>query len=250
MARVLAREGKSIDAVSYYHRAIYGRWTHDASRNRIQARSELVDFLLANHFTEGLLAELLSLQQEAPGDLAARKKIASAFTAAGSPARGAELFRDILRLEPQDPDGYAGLGEAEFARGNFRAARANFETVLRLRPTDEASRQRLDLCNQVLALDPAQRGLSREDQYQRSLKILQLAVSSAASCLVAPMSTATKDLLDSANNALKQRIHLASVAEVMERNMQLADAIWQISRTQCNPSSATAIDLVLGKAAQ
>jgi len=225
MARVLAKEGKFTDAVAYYHRAIYGRWTEDAARNRLKARSELVDFLMANHSTEGLLAELLPLEQEAPGDLATQKQLALAFTQAGSPARGAELFRDVLRRQPQDPDAYVGLGEAEFARGNYRAARANLEAALRLRPADESTRQRLDLSNQVLALDPAQRGLSREEQYQRSLKILELTVATATSCLTSPLSATTRDLIDSASKGLKPRIHSAQSAEAMETNMQLAERI-------------------------
>ena len=143
-----------------------------------------------------------------------------------------------------------GLGEAEFARGNYRAARANFEAALRLRPADESTRQRLDLSNQVLALDPAQRGLSREEQYQRSLKILELTVASASSCLAAPLSATTRDLIDSANKGLKQRIHSVQSAEAMEKNMQLAERIWQIRRTECKGSNPTALDLVLGKATQ
>jgi tetratricopeptide (TPR) repeat protein len=237
-----------MDAVSYYHRAIYGRWTGDARRNSVQARYELVDLLIKNHSTEGLLGELLPLQQDAPGDLATQKTLAFAFIAAGSPARGAELFRDILRRKPQDPDAYAGVGEAEFARANYRTARVNFEAALRLRPTDEFSRQRLDLSNQVLALDPAQRGLSREEQYQRSLKILELAVASASTCLASPVSATTEDLIDSADRRLKQRIHPARDAEAMENNMQLAERIWQIRRIDCKGASPTAIDLVLGKA--
>jgi tetratricopeptide (TPR) repeat protein len=250
MGRVLAKEGKFTDAVAYYHRAIYGRWTSDPARNRVQARSELVDFLMANHSTDGLLAELLPLEQEAPGDLATQKQLALAFTEAGSPARGAELFREVLRREPQDPDAYAGLGEAELARGNYRAARANFEAALRMRPADESARQSLDLSNQVLALDPAQRGLSREEQYQRSLKILELTVASATSCLASPISATTTELIDSANKELKQRIHSAQTAEAMEKNMQLAEKIWQIRRTDCKAANQTAVDLVLGKATQ
>lgn len=160
------------------------------------------------------------------------------------------MFRDVLRREPQDPDAYAGLGEAEFARGNYRAAHADFEAVLRLRPADEASRQRLDLSNQVLSLDPAQRGLSRDEQYRRSLKILELAVASATSCLVPPTSATTRGLIDSANNGLKQQIHSARRVEAMEKNMQLADRIWQIRRTECKEVPPTAIDLVLSKATQ
>ena len=250
MARVLAKEGKFTDAVAYYHRAIYGRWSSDPARNRVQARSELVDFLMANHSTDGLLAELLPLEQEAPADVATRKQLALAFTEAGSPARGAELFREVLRREPQDADAHAGLGEAELARGNYRAAAASFEAALRLRPADESDRQGLDLSNQVLALDPSQRGLSRDEQYQRSLKILELTVASATSCLETPLSTTTQDLIDSANEALKKPIRSAHNAEAMEKNMQLAEKIWQIRRTQCKAGNQTAVDLVLGKATQ
>jgi tetratricopeptide (TPR) repeat protein len=250
MARVQAKEGRLTDAASYYHRAIYGRWTRDASGNRVKARSELVELLMAHHSTDGLLAELLPLQEEAPDDLAMQKQLAFAFTAAGSPARGAELFRDILHREPQDPDAYAGLGEAEFARGNYRTASANFETALHLRPEDKTSRERLELSNQVLALDPGQRGLTREEQYQRSLKILELTVATTTSCLASPLSAATANLVDSANKRLQRRNRSASDGEAMEENMRLADKIWQIRRSECSGVSSSAIDLVLGKATQ
>jgi len=62
------------------------------------------------------------------------------------------------------------------------------------------------------------------------------------------MSTVTKGLIDSVKNILKQRIHLARAAEATEKNVQLADAVWQTRRIECNLTSATAIDLVLGKA--
>ena len=134
--------------------------------------------------------------------------------------------------------------------GNYRAARANLEAALRLRPADESSRQSLDLSNQVLSLDPAQRGLSSDEQYQRSLKILEMTVTSATSCLASPLSATTRDLIDSANEALKQRIYSAQSAEAMEKNMQLAEKIWQIRRSECKAANPSALDLVLGKATQ
>ena len=119
-----------------------------------------------------------------------------------------------------------------------------------LRPADEATRRRLDLSDQVLGLDLARRGLSREEQYRRSLKILELAVASATACLASPISATTSDLIDSANKGLIRRIHPAQDLEAMEKNMQLAERIWQIRRVECKGISTTAVDLVLGKAAQ
>ena len=46
MARVLAKEGRLTESVSYYHRAIYGQWTQNTLANRVQARFELVDLLI------------------------------------------------------------------------------------------------------------------------------------------------------------------------------------------------------------
>ena len=83
------------------------------------------------------MAELLPLQYEAPDNLQTRKRIARLYLLAGSPSRALDLFKEILRQQPQDFDAYAGLGEAEFARGNYRTARTNFMVALRLKPADE-----------------------------------------------------------------------------------------------------------------
>jgi len=79
---------------------------------------------------------------------------------------------------------------------------------------------------------------------------LELTVASATFCLASPLSATTGDLIDSANKRLKPRIHSAQSAEAMEKNMQLAERIWQIRRTECKGANPTALDLVLGKAAQ
>ena len=134
--------------------------------------------------------------------------------------------------------------------GTIAPHSVNFENALRLRPEDKASRERLDLSNQVLALDPSQRGLTREEQYQRSLKILELAVASATSCLASPLSADRAELVDSANKRLQRRNHPLSDGEAMEENMQLADKIWQIRKSECKGTPSSAIDLVLGKATQ
>src|SRR5665213_464769 len=43
MGRVLAKEGRFPEAISYFHRAIYGQWGEAAPQNRLQARFELID---------------------------------------------------------------------------------------------------------------------------------------------------------------------------------------------------------------
>ena len=118
MGRVLAKGGRYPEAISYFHRAIYGHWNQNAVENRLRVRFELLDLLARRNSKEELLAELLPVQEQAPHDLITRTRIGRLFLLAGSPARAADEFRGILHDAPADADAYAGLGEAEFARAN------------------------------------------------------------------------------------------------------------------------------------
>ena len=66
MARVLAKEGQFAKAISYFHRAVYGRWNENAAESQLRARFELIDLLAQHNSKEELLAELLSVQDLAP----------------------------------------------------------------------------------------------------------------------------------------------------------------------------------------
>jgi len=250
MARVLTKEGRIPEAISYYHRAIYGQWKQNALANRMQARIELIDLLVSRNEKAGLLAELLPLQEEAPDDVKTKMELGRLFIAAGSPARGATVFRDVLREKPQDPDAHDGLGEAEFATGNYRTAAAQFQTVLRFRPDDNNARQRVEICNQVLTLDPAQRGLSVEERYRRSRKLLDLTLNDARPCV---SSNASRDLIDTAEKALKQRVPASRQGPAYESNLDLSDQLWQARKTECGASAVPAnepLSLVLNRLAQ
>ena len=104
MARVMVREGKVTQGISYYHRAIYGRWTSKPAENRVAARFELVDLLVQQNDKEDLLAELLPLQEEAPRDLATREKIGHLFIVAGALLRMRPMyfgkFSGVIRKTP------------------------------------------------------------------------------------------------------------------------------------------------------
>lgn len=132
MARTLLRSGRSEEAKAYYHRAIYGRWGPDSTARRREARFELIDLLAQRGSRPELLAELLPLEDTPPDSVALRERVANLFISAGSPGRAATSFRQLLRQDPRNAEAYAGVGDAEMALGNFRAARADFTEALRL----------------------------------------------------------------------------------------------------------------------
>jgi tetratricopeptide (TPR) repeat protein len=153
VARALVREGKPREAVSYYHRAIYGQWDVAPAGNRMRSRFELIELLAKLGAQRELLAELLPLQDEASTDLETRRRIAHLFLEAGAPARAIDIYRDLLRTHKSDAESYAGLGEAELAQGNYLNAQSDFTQAARLAPADSSIAHRLALAKQVIELD-------------------------------------------------------------------------------------------------
>jgi tetratricopeptide (TPR) repeat protein len=252
LARVLVKEGRIADAVSAYHRAIYGHWDRGAEANRVDVRFELVNLLARQGSKEESLAELLPLLDMAPDDLELRKRLGHLFLAAGSAPRAGEIFRDILSSHPQDADAYAGLGESEFAGGNYQTAHTDFQTAANLRPSDEAIHGRLELSAEVLGLDPMRRGLSPEEQYRRSLKMLDLATAAITRCASLP-SPLDSETIEEAQKAMENRSSPARLSDAVESNLNLAEQLWKIRQEQCKQAPTAEeepLRLVLAKIAQ
>ena len=249
MGRVLVGEGRFEEAISYFHRAIDGRWNEDPTGNRLRVRFELVELLAQHNSKEELLADLLPLQEQAPGDPKTRTRIGRLFLLAGSPVSAADVFRGILRDAPADTKAHTGLGEAEFALGNYRAAQRNFQAALRSAPDDRATRQHLGLCDELLALDPTMRGLGPPERFQRSLKLIELTINDISQCIGQNPSPELGKLLDEAAKALKARVGVARQSEVAESHLDLAEQLWQARKRDCRsaPDSDSPLALVLAR---
>jgi tetratricopeptide (TPR) repeat protein len=255
MARVFAKEGPFEQAAFYYHRAIYGQWKQDADANRIRVRFELAELLARRNSKAELLAELLPLQEEASPDADTQAKLARLYMIAGSPARAETIFRELVHSSPQDAEAHKGLGDAEFALGNYAAAQSAFVSSLRMAPgaPDAAStRKDLEITDQVLNLDPMRRGLGGQERYRRSVHVLQLVLDRATQCMTAAHAQTAKPLLDSAEAALTRQVAANGQTEATEANLDAAEKLWQAGKADCKPA-VTADDplqLVLAKASQ
>ena len=178
------------------------------------------------------------------GDVAERMRIGRLFLAAGSPGRAADVFRGVLKDQPENTDAYAGLGDADFTRGDYRAAQGDFQSVLRLNPTDQGAAERLDLCNRVLALDPAVRGIGAAERFRRSRVLVQMTLDAAA-CLGL---NSPQELIDEGHQAIKQRVGAADYAAT-EANLDLSGKLWTARLSGCGhaPDPEDPVGLVLGK---
>jgi len=252
MARVLVKEERLGEAFSYYHRAIYGHWRQDAQANELRVRFELIDLLAARGAKEELLAELLPVQDLAPRDVKTRFRLGQLFLAAGSGNRAADVFRVIVREQPTNADARIGLADSEFATGDYRDARNDYQAALHLKPADDAVRKRLELSTDVLARDPTIRGLGPNQRFRRSLMLLRQTLDEATNCLPQPPDPAAQALLDSAAQALAERVPAIREAEAAESDVDLAEKLWQVRKKSCGtpPSPDSPLTLVLAKMAQ
>jgi len=251
MARTLAQQGETRQAIAFYHRAIFGDWPAPERARRVEARFELVNVLAAGHARQELLAELLPLETEASADPATRKRIARLFLAAGSPSRASAIFRELVRRDRTDADAYEGLGDAELQQGNYGSARPAFAAALALRPGDRNIADRLDLCDRALALDPTQRGVGASERSRRSATLLQLTVAAADSCATPAGGPADAPLLDSARAELARPAPRGTAADAaVDAQVNLAVRVWQSRPQACpTPPFARPAELVVAKLA-
>jgi len=254
MGRALVKEQRFPEATSYFHRAIYGHWKVDAQGNRRRARLELIDLLAQQNSKEELLSELLPMQaqNQTPQDLNTRMHLAELFQVAGSPARAADIFRNIIHEAPANAAAYKGLGEAEFSEGDYRAAQRDFQAFLRASPNDAAGLHWLDLCNQLLELDPTVRGLGAPERYRRSAALVELAQKNFSLCVNQNASPEAQALLAKAATALKVHVNAMRESEVSDADLDLAVQLWQARKKECRMPAPpdSALSLIMARLAR
>jgi len=255
-ARLALEKGKSADAISYYHRAIYGDWPQNAPAHRVAARMELVHLLAVEGRKQELLAELLPLEEEAKTNIPIQKELGRLFLVVGSPSRAAEAYRAMIDRNPKDADAHSGLGDAELEMGEYRNARAAFLTALHYKPRDASIQKGLDLSKALTDLDPTPRRLASMEKYRRSIHILQLAYGNLNACLaqhpgVQPADAAQE--LSTAGDALAAKPPSHANNELSESVLGIAEKTWQARVAVCGATVSRqdeALRLIVEKLAQ
>ena len=235
LARIAAARGKTSDAITYYHRAIYGTWRAGEENNRLEARFELADYLKKSGLQKEAIAELLAALEQARNNDPAKKRIGGLLLEYGSPRQAADVFREILRTNSRDVQAWASLGMAELAQEDYQAARNAFRSAVRFDPSDEQSRKQLELSERILALDPNAGGLRTSARYQRSVEILTAALTMAEACLATktdPAASPNGDLAV-ARKALAHRPRRGEIDDAIDMNLDLAVRLWKSAKNRC-----------------
>jgi tetratricopeptide (TPR) repeat protein len=248
-ARLAVAEGLIPDAESHYHRAIYGAWPDNAPEHRMVVRLELVELLASRGEKEELLAELLALEGEAQGKTAILKQIAHLYQVAGSPARGANVYRELIQSDPDDINAYEGLGGDELALGDYHAAMAAFLNANRRSPGDRTIQRDIALLNAMATIDPTPRRLSSAEKFARSTEILKLVRDALNGCAKTDYA---RRMVNECDKVLAKKAPPHVTNELAEARLALAEQLWQARIKTCGPSTSEdehALRLIMTKLA-
>jgi tetratricopeptide (TPR) repeat protein len=183
LARISARQRAWLDAVRYYHSAIYGVWDADPLVRRWNVRKELCQFLLDRGDAAGAQPEVLALAQEVPpGDIQRQKEAAALLLRTGLWARALQDFQVILKQSRGDQDALVGAAIASYQLNKYAEALDYFEKLHRSTALDQNGEGMLQTSRQVEMADPFRRGLSAAERATRAAAALAQATSRVSDC--------------------------------------------------------------------
>jgi tetratricopeptide (TPR) repeat protein len=212
-------------------------------------RLELVELLASRGEKEELLAELLALEGEAQGKTAILKQIAHLYQVAGSPARGANVYRELIQSDPDDINAYEGLGGDELALGDYHAAMAAFLNANRRSPGDRTIQRDIALLNAMATIDPTPRRLSSAEKFARSTQILKLTRDALNGCA---KTDDARRMVDECDKVLEKKAPPHVTNELAEARLALAEQLWQARIKTCGTSTSEdehALQLIMTKLA-
>jgi tetratricopeptide (TPR) repeat protein len=255
-ARLMTREGKIGEAEAYYHRTVYGEWPGNAGARRVSARMELIELLAGKNQKQELLAELISLEADAPATREIQNRLGALFLLAGSPARAANVYEALVRTDPTDIEAYEKLGDAELQQSQYRAAHETYLRAFLRAPNNESARAHLVALNTVTGLDPTLRQLTSAEKYRRSIRILEMTREALDQCATKEPSAGStlssggdSELRKTAKAIIAGKAPAHATNEAAEGVLSLAEKFWQTEMASCGGSSSdqSALDLIMKK---
>lgn len=248
-ARLMIRKGDTEAAEAYYHRAIYGEWAGNPIEHRVATRMELIDLMVQKKQTQELLAELISLEAEAPPSAEIQNRLGQLFLFAGAPARAAMVYEALAEKNPKDIAAYEGLGEAELEQGQYRAAHEAFLRAFLREPNNASVRAHLQTLNTVTSLDPTLRQLTSAEKYSRSVRILDMTRAALEQCTARKPAGSTavagtaeqEQLLTTAEGMIAAKVPAHVTNELAEGVLSVAEKLWHLYITACGASLPGAI---------
>jgi tetratricopeptide (TPR) repeat protein len=184
LARLHAQQKQPDLAVRYYRAAIDGVWPNDPLKQRLDARFELVRYLMQRGDKARATAELIAVEAEALDDPAALTEAGNLLLQLDENGRAAKSYELALKQDAKNETALLGGGQASLAMGDYPTA------VRLLTMADELSSAKgqgpaaaqLALTQRALKVDPYLRNLTVAERANRVAAVFTTAMGRLKSC--------------------------------------------------------------------
>ena len=247
LARLAVRQGRTAEAIRYFHNAIFGVWPGNPDEARRNVRFELCNFLLAHGLKAEAQAVLIELATDLPKDADLHVRVADLFLSATDYSHALEQFRAALEISNRNEQALAGAGEVAFHTGDYRTARRYLDRAVRLNPQNDNAAQLLETTNLVLSIDPLARGLSARQRASRVARAYEQADARLKACAGKLQEVVGGTAPDAELQALNQRMEairakvrprtLARDPDLLTQTTDLVFDVEEVAERKCGPAS-------------
>jgi predicted Zn-dependent protease len=255
LARLAARQGKTAEAVRYFHNAIFGVWPGNPDEARRDVRFELCDFLLAHGLKTEAEAALLELAANLPKDAELYTQTGELFLKADDNGRAIAEFRAALAIDSGHIAALTGAGDAAFQMADYRTARRYLERAARLDPQNTSTSHLLETANQILSIDPLARGISARERAARVVRAYGQAATRLQACVEKRKEVTGGSETDAEIQALSARVDasrpkmrartLARDPDLLTQTTDLVFEVEEVAQRKCGPASGLDLALLL-----
>lgn len=248
LARIAKERGQAVEAVRYYHDAVYAEWPSDQENMRRQARLELIQLLLRTNAKPQAQAELIALSENVGEDPAQQAEVGQLFLQAGDYEHALAAFEISLKTDRHNAAALAGAGEAAFELGRYAVAAHYLEGAVAENPKDARSDDNLKTADLVLHMDPFQREISAAERNRMVVEAFEAAGKRLENCAMPASPGGPPNSLSESWNSMKPQI----TERGLQRDPDLADSamdlVFRIERqagVQCGEPKGADLALVL-----
>jgi tetratricopeptide (TPR) repeat protein len=250
LARIARQQGRTDQAIRYYHGAVYAAWKRGEESKRRDSRFELIDLLLQNKDQGDAEAELIALAANANDEPTLQKRIGDLFSRAGDYEHSLAAYRTALGTNQHDDAALAGAGYAAFQLQRYPLAQHYLKSATAAGATDPQSAQLLETTESVLHMDPFRPQISSTDRRKAVLDAFETAGQRLAFCPLPKSGMSGPDgsapSLNNEWNTLKPRISAAGLSRNPDLGDKAMDLAFRIERqTSMVCGAPTGKDLAL-----
>ena len=252
LARIAAQQGKTNDAIRYYHDAVYAAWPPDQEGKRRDARVELIELLLRIRSVGDAQAELMALAANEKDEPEQQELIGDLFVQAGDYEHALAAYRIALRSDRHSARAMAGAGYAAFQLGQYPVAERYLQAAVVSNPDDTQSGKRLETTEMVLNMDPFQRQIPAAERDRLVVEAFTTAGQRLKTCAglkdndsTAANSAASLSYEWTAMNPRVNTVELRRDPDLVEKAMDLVFRIERQTSNVCGAPTGANLALLL-----